>query len=273
MQQVGVNVQMDRSDVVLVERRDQVAVITLNRPDKLNAVTREMADAYATHMRAADDDPDVRAIVVTGAGRGFCSGADIGILAAGAEALSDFLPAREDLPQMALDLRTPVIAAVNGPVAGVGFAYMVGSDVRFAARGATMSTTFARLGLVAEYGLSWLLPRLIGIQAALDLLLTGRTIDADEAARIGLVQAVLPPEDLLDHAIGFGRDLARQCSPYSLANIKEQIYADASRDRATALTDTLERMHYSISRPDLPEALRARAEERLPRFPPLDARR
>jgi enoyl-CoA hydratase/carnithine racemase len=258
MQQVGVNVQMDRSDVVLVERRDQVAVITLNRPDKLNAVTREMADAYATHMRAADDD---RAHV------------GIGILAAGAEALSDFLPAREDLPQMALDLRTPVIAAVNGPVAGVGFAYMVGSDVRFAARGATMSTTFARLGLVAEYGLSWLLPRLIGIQAALDLLLTGRTIDADEAARIGLVQAVLGPEDLLDHAIGFGRDLARQCSPYSLANIKEQIYADASRDRATALTDTLERMYDSISRPDLPEALRARAEERLPRFPPLDARR
>jgi enoyl-CoA hydratase/carnithine racemase len=264
---------MDRSDIVLVDRRDQVAVVTLNRPDKLNAVTREMADAYAASMRAADDDPDVRAIVVTGAGRGFCSGADVGILAAGGDALSDFLPAREDLPQMALDLRTPVIAAVNGPVAGVGFAYMVASDIRFAARGATMSTTFARLGLVAEYGLSWLLPRLIGIQAALDLLLTGRTIDADEAARMGLVQTVLSPEDLLDHAIGFAQDLARDCSPYSLANIKAQIYADAARDRATALSDTLERMYGSIKRPDLPEALRARAEQRPPRFLPLDDRR
>jgi len=261
---------MSDTDVVLVGRRGQVAVVTLNRPAKLNAVTREMADAYARHMRAADRDPDVRAIVVTGAGRGFCAGADLGILGAGVAALSEFLPAPEDLPQMALDLRTPVIAAVNGPVAGVGFAYMLGSDVRFAAEGATMSTTFARLGLIAEYGLSWLLPRLIGLPAALDLLLTGRTIDAAEAARIGLVQAVLPPEDLLDHAVTYGRELARNCSPYSLANIKAQVYADAARDRATALADTLERMHDSVRRTDLPEALRARAEDRPPRFAPLD---
>lgn len=260
------NLQADQTDVVLVERHDRVAVITLNRPDKLNAVTRELADAYAARMRAADADPDVRAIVVTGAGRGFCAGADLSILSAGAEALSGFLPPPEDLPQMALDLRTPVIAAVNGPVAGVGFAYMVGSDVRFAAQGATMSTTFARLGLVAEYGLSWLLPRLIGMPAALDLLLTGRTIDADEAARLGLVQAVLPPADLLDHAIAYGDDLARNCSPYSLANIKAQVYADAARDRASALADTLERMHDSIRRPDLAEAMRARSEQRPPRF-------
>jgi enoyl-CoA hydratase/carnithine racemase len=257
-------------DVVLVDRREQVAVITLNRPAKLNAVTREMADAYADHMRAADRDPDVRAIVVTGAGRGFCAGADLGILAGGADALADFLPESEDLPQLALDLRTPVIAAVNGPVAGVGFAYMLGSDVRFAAEGASMSTTFARLGLVAEYGLSWLLPRLVGVPAALDLLLTGRTIDAAEALRIGLVQDVLQPERLLDHAVAYGQQLARTCSPYSLANIKAQVYADVARDRATALADTLERMHDSITRPDLAEALRARAEGRPPRFAPLD---
>lgn len=257
-------------DVVLVDRREQVAVITLNRPDKLNAVTRELADAYAAGMRDADADPDVRAIVVTGAGRGFCAGADLGILAAGPDALSQFLPDPGDMPQMALDLRTPVIAAVNGPVAGVGFAYMLGSDVRFAAQGATMSTTFARLGLVAEYGLSWLLPRLIGMQAALDLLLTARTIDADEAERLGLVQAVLPPDHLLEHAVAYGQDLARNCSPYALANIKAQVYADAHRDRATALADTLARMHDSIARSDLAEALRARAELRPPRFPPVE---
>jgi enoyl-CoA hydratase/carnithine racemase len=257
-------------DVVLVDRREQVVVITLNRPAKLNAVTREMADAYADHMRAADRDPDVRAIVVTGAGRGFCAGADLGILAAGADELTGFVPAPEDLPLLALDLRTPVIAAVNGPVAGVGFAYMLGSDVRFAAEGASLSTTFARLGLVAEYGLSWLLPRLIGVPAALDLLLTGRTIDAAEAARIGLVQAVLPPERLLEHAVAYGQQLASTCSPFSLATMKAQVYADIARDRATALADTLERMHESIRRPDLAEALRARAEERPPRFAPLD---
>lgn len=268
--QVVSNSQVSSSDVVFVEHRDQVAVITLNRPDKLNAVTRKLADAYAAHMRAADDDPDVRAIVLTGAGRGFCAGADLSILAAGPDALSNFLPPPEALPQMALDLRTPVIAAVNGPVAGVGFAYMIGSDIRFAAQGATMSTTFARLGLVAEYGLSWLLPRLIGMPAALDLLLTARTIDADEAARIGLVHAVLPPDDLLDHAVAYGRELARNCSPFSMANIKAQVYADAARDRATALVDTLERMHASIRRPDLAEAMRARSEQRPPEFRPLD---
>jgi enoyl-CoA hydratase/carnithine racemase len=263
---------VNESDVVLVDRRDQVALVTLNRPDKLNAVTRELADAYATSMRAADDDPDVRAIVVTGAGRGFCSGADLSILGAGADALSQFLPERENLPQLALDLRTPVIVAVNGPVAGIGFAYMVASDVRFAAEGAPISTTFARLGLVAEYGLSWLLPRLVGLPAAMDLLLTGRTIDAAEAARIGLVHAVVPPDDLLDHAIGYARDLARNCSPYAMASIKAKLYADADRDRATALTDTLARMRHSITRPDLAEAIRARAEDRPPEFPPLEDR-
>ena len=266
------NLQVGRSGVVLVDRHDRVAVITLNRPDKLNAVTREMADAYAQSLRSADDDPDVRAIVVTGAGRGFCSGADLSILGGGADALADFVPATEDLPQTALDLQTPVITAVNGPVAGIGFAYMIGSGIRFAARGATMSTTFARLGLVAEYGLSWLLPRLVGVPAALDLLLTGRTIDADEAARIGLVQAVVSPDDLLDHALAYARDLADNCSPYSLANIKAQVYADLARDRATALADTLERMRDSIARPDLAEAMAARAEQRSPSFPPLGGR-
>jgi len=265
-----VNLQVEQPDVVFVERHDRVAVVTLNRPDKLNAVTRELADAYAVRMREADADPDVRAVVVTGAGRGFCAGADLSILSAGADALSQFLPPTRDLPQLALDLRTPVIAAVNGPVAGVGFAYMLGSDVRFAAAGATMSTTFARLGLVAEYGLSWLLPRLIGVPAALDLLLTGRTIDADEAARLGLVQAVLPPADLLDHAIAYGNDLAHHCSPFSLASMKAQVYADVARDRASALADTLERMHDSIARPDLAEAMRARSEQRPPEFRPLD---
>ena len=258
--------QTDATDVVLVERHDRVAVVAFNRPDKLNALTREMADAWAQALRALDDDPRVRAIVTTGAGRGFCAGADLAVLGAGAGALSEFLPSVEDLPLFVLDLATPVVAAVNGPVAGVGFAYMLASDVRFAARGATMSTTFARLGLVAEYGLSWLLPKLVGVPAALDLLLTGRTIDADEAARLGLVREVVAPDDLLAHARAYAAALAEQCSPYSLANIKAQVYADVDRDRATALADTLARMRHSITRSDLAEAMRARTEQRAPRF-------
>lgn len=254
---------------VLTDRHDQVAVVTFNRPDKLNAVTRDLGDAWAAHMRAADADPEVRAIVTTGTGRGYCAGADLALLAGGADALRDLIPPVDDLPHLALGLTTPVIAAVNGPAFGVGFAYMLGSDVRFAAQGATMSTSFARLGLVAEYGLSWLLPRLIGIPAALDLLLTGRTIDAAEALRLGLVTAVLPPDDLLAHAIAYADALARTSSPYSMANMKAQVYADADRDRAAALEDTLARMRESITRPDLAEAMLARSEQRAPDFPSL----
>jgi enoyl-CoA hydratase/carnithine racemase len=119
-------------DVVLVDHSEQIAIITLHRPDKLNAVTRAMADAYAQRMRDADADPDVRAIVVTGAGRGFCAGADLDVLRTGPETLADFLPAIEDFPDLALRLRTPVIAAVNGPVAGIGFrtCWAVTSDLR-----------------------------------------------------------------------------------------------------------------------------------------------
>lgn len=260
-------------DIVLVDYADQIAIITLHRPDKLNAVTRAMADAYAQRMREADADPDVRAILVTGAGRGFCAGADLSVLRGGSEALADFLPALEDFPDLALQLRTPVIVAVNGPVAGIGFAYMLGSDIRFAAQGAAISTTFARLGLVAEYGLSWLLPRLIGLPHALDLLLTGRTISAEDGARMGLINEVVPAEALMDRALAFARDLAENCSPRSLAAIKAQVYGDFERDRAQALAQTVELMRESITWPDLAEALQARAEQRAPRFPPLSPAR
>ncbi|RAY16172.1 enoyl-CoA hydratase [Actinomadura craniellae] len=257
-------------ETVLVRHERAVAVITLNRPQALNAITRPMALAYAAALRTADADPAVRAIVVTGAGRGFCAGADLAVLGEGPEAIRAFVPDPEDLPDLALRLRTPVVAAVNGPVAGIGFAYMLGSDIRFVARGARLATSFSRLGLVAEYGLAWLLPRLLGTSRAMELLLSGRALDAEEAERIGLVHRVVEPEDLLPAALDYAADLAAGCAPSSLAAIKEQVYADLERTRADALADTLRRMDVAFGGPDLAEALTARKEKRPPVFTPLD---
>ncbi len=256
-------------DPVLVRRERAVAIITLNRPRVLNAMTPAMATAYADALRAADTDPQVRAIVVTGAGRGFCAGADLGVLNQGPAAIRHFLPAVEDLPDLALRLRKPVIAAINGPVAGIGFAYLLGSDIRFAARTASIGTSFSRLGLVAEYGVSWLLPRVIGTARALELLLSGRVIDADEAARLGLVHHVTEPEDLLTRAVDYAADLAAHCSPASLAAIKSQVWGDLERSRTEALDNTLALMDASFDSPDLADALAARAEKRAPAFQSL----
>ncbi|WP_460304647.1 enoyl-CoA hydratase-related protein [Actinocorallia aurea] len=258
--------------VVLVEVDRGVAVVTLNRPQALNAMTLEMALAYATALRDADDDPEVRAVVVTGAGRGFCAGADLAILAQGGEAIRKFLPAADDMPRLALSMAKPVVAAINGHAVGIGFAYALGSDVRFAARGAKLATSFSRLGLVAEYGLSYQLPRLIGAANAMDLLLSGRTIDADEAHALGVVNRVVEPEELLPAAIGYARDLADNCAPSSLATIKRQVYGHLDLVEPDALAETLELMDATFGGADLAEALRARTEKRKPVFAPPTAR-
>lgn len=260
-------------DPVLTRTEGAVAVVTLNRPQVMNAFTLPMATAYAKALRAADADPAIRAILVTGTGRCFCAGADIGVLRQGAEAIRSFVPTREDLPpQFALGLSKPVIVALNGPVVGIGLAYMMGSDVRFAAASASVNPAFSRLGLVAEYGLSWLLPRVIGLPKTLDLLLSGRTVSATEAAELGLVKQVVPDADLFDTALRYATEMADACAPSSLAAIKAQVYADLDRTQDDALTDTLARMDASFGEPDLGEALQARTEKRPPIFLPPPAR-
>ncbi|MFJ6852417.1 enoyl-CoA hydratase-related protein [Streptomyces sp. NPDC091271] len=254
---------------VLVSQVGHVAVITLNRPKVLNAMTLPMATAYADALRAADADPAVRAIVVTGAGRGFCAGADLAVLRQGPDAIHRFVPRAEDLPDLALRLRKPVIAAINGPVAGIGFAYLLGSDIRYAASTATISSSFARLGLVAEYGVSWLLPRVVGTTHALELLFSGGTVSAEEAARIGLVQHVTEPGEALTRALAHATELAESCSPASLAAIKAQVWGDLDRPRDDAVRRAFALMDTSFDGPDLAEALAARSEKRRPVFTPL----
>lgn len=256
------------SPEILVSRAGPVAIVTLNRPAVLNAITYPMARAYAAALRAADADPGVRVVVVTGAGRGFCSGADLTRLSQGGAAIRRFVVPAEDLPTVAFRIRKPVIAAVNGPVAGIGFGYMMGSDIRFAAADAKISTTFARLGLVAEYGLAWLLPRAIGTAWSMDLLLTARAITGAEAERIGLVQYV-STGSVLDDAVAYATRLAQTSSPYSMAAVKAQVYAGLDTSADEAIRRAIELMDDSFDNPDLPAALAARAGGRPADFAPL----
>jgi enoyl-CoA hydratase/carnithine racemase len=266
-------------DSVLVSRDRGVVTVTLNRPQTLNAVTSEMERRYVEAMRDADADPTARVIVVTGAGRGFCSGADLSRLA-NTDALTSHVADRDAragdaavqsvLPAAAMAVRKPVVAAVNGPVAGMGFALMMSCDVRFLALDARVGTTFARLGLVAEYGLSWLLPRSIGRGHALELLMSGRIVGSDEALRIGLVQEVVVGEPVLDRALAWAHDVADNCSPRSLAQIKRQFYDDDTATFDEALSRSLAAMQVSFGWEDLPEALAARREKRAPSFKGLE---
>lgn len=253
---------------VTVQISDGVALVTLNRPDRLNALTPQMGREYAERMVEAAASPDVRVIVVTGAGRGFCSGADIAVLSSGAGALGEFVDEQSTglSPTVALDLDVPVVMAVNGPAAGLGFVLALTGDVCFAGTDATFISAFPRLGLVAEYGIAWLLPRIVGHQRAAELLLSGRPVDAVEAYRIGLVHAV--SADAVGDAMAWARVVAQSCAPWSLAQVKRQLNAAAQQDFAKSMTESLGLMRESFGRPDLPEALLARSQGRPPVFAP-----
>jgi len=255
-------------DVLTYRVDDRVALITLNRPDRLNALLPGMGEAYAELLVRADADPDVRAIVVTGAGRGFCSGADLAVLAEGRDALDGYLDGQglETLPTVALAIGTPVVTAVNGPCAGIGFILAMCADARYAASTATFSTSFSRLGLIAEYGSAWVLTRLAGLSTATDLLVTGRTVDAQEALALGLVNGV--SDDALSRAMAWAHDVADHCSPTAMAVIKRQLLDADGQDLRTAVDTSLVEMRAAFQRPDLGQAITAKLEKRDPDFAP-----
>jgi len=260
-------------EVVTRTTEDGVAVLTLNRPDRLNAWTHEMKRVYFDLLEACSADPDVRVIVLTGAGRGFCAGADMdqlssvadgGLEASAAEASQD--PRPQTFP---LGVPKPIIAAINGPCAGLGLVHALMCDLRFAAAGAKLTTAFSRRGLVAEHGISWLLPRLVGPSRALDLLLSGRIVLAEEAQEMGLVNRVVEPDRLLVETIAYARDLAVNCSPASMATMKAQVLGDLARGLDDALERANELMVASFGEKDFAEGVASFLERREPRFAPL----
>jgi enoyl-CoA hydratase/carnithine racemase len=253
---------------LLAERRGAVLLLTFNRPERLNAWTNALEDSYFEALLAADADPEVRAIVVTGAGRGFCAGADMEDLASapGATDAQIDRPFPRHLPLM---VRKPVIAAVNGAAAGLGLVEALFCDVRFASPEALFMTAFVRRGLVAEYGASWLLQRLVGPGRATDLMLSGRRVGGVEAADIGLVEFLVPAEELVDRAVAYAAELAASCSPWSMATIKSQLQLDAERGFAESVRDADALMRQSFRGSDIAEGVASFTERRPPVFAPL----
>jgi enoyl-CoA hydratase/carnithine racemase len=280
------------SEVVLKEVHDDgVAVLTLNRPERLNAWTGELEQQYFGALRECAASERVRVIVVTGAGRGFCAGADMQSLqdigaavsgtdsengsggangaAAGADADAQ-AAAREQTPQtFTLSVPKPVIAAINGPCAGIGLVLALMCDVRFVAENAKLTTAFARRGLVAEHGISWILPRLVGPARALDLLLSGRVVLGREAVELGLCNRATPAETVLEETLAYARELATQCSPASMAQMKRQVYAAMQEPLADALAEADRLMLASFAKPDFAEGVASFVERRDPRFAAL----
>ena len=269
---------------IIYEVEDPVATITINRPERLNALTARTQVELKHAMIAAERDERVVGIVLTGAGRAFSAGADMRTLgeiaerrAVGQDATLAQLEAesreREVDPEFRVtwsfipSLKKPVIAAVNGPCAGMSTAIATMCDLRFASESAVFTTSFSQRGLVAEHGLSWMLPRLVGPAKALDLLWSARRVDAREAERLGLVDRVVPGDELLATARGYTEDLAAHASPTSIMVMKRQVYLHLMRPLHEAMEDTNRLMAESLRRDDFREGVASFVEKRAPAFP------
>ncbi len=260
---------------------DPVAVITLNRPEVLNAFTLTMAAEMRHAVYRAERDPSVVGIVITGAGRAFCAGADMNMLRG---ITAGDAPTRE--PDQDLDLTPPhpvpadldgeytyllavtkpVIAAINGPIAGMAVPIALCCDLRFMADDAPLLTAFSQRGLIGEWGVAWLLPRLVGTARALDLLLSSRRVSGREAEAMGVVNRSLPKEEVLPHSIAYVRALAETVSPASMAVIKSQVYQDLVGPLGPAEKDARRRMVNSFSGEDFKEGVASFLDKRPPRF-------
>jgi enoyl-CoA hydratase/carnithine racemase len=263
---------------------DRVATITLNRPDKLNAWTAIMEREVRSAIEEAERDENVRVIILTGAGRGFCAGADMSLLSSVVQSGVDERVRKQasssstsgPVDGVRADFRKkysyfpaigkPVIAAINGPVVGLGLVIALYCDLRFASDAAKFSTAFARRGLIAEYGLAWILPRLVGHSNALDLLFSARMVDASEALRMGLVNQVFPQDSFLAKVNEYARDLAANSSPRSTRVMKRQVY-DAMFQTLEEAFDVAEReMLASLQCEDFKEGVAHFLEKRAPAF-------
>ncbi|NNE11631.1 MAG: enoyl-CoA hydratase [Ilumatobacter sp.] len=264
-------------EAVLYDVRDRVAVITFNRPERLNAWSPALHEGYFTSLDRAAADPDVRVIVVTGAGRGWCAGADMDVLQGIGDA-GGFDESDPDATEAsgkewkhthAMTIPKPVIAAINGACAGLGFVHALACDLRFAAEGAKFTVAFGRRGLIGEWGLSWTLPRLVGQSVALDLMLSSRIFLAEEAKELGVVDRVFAPDALMDQTLAYANDLATNVSPTSMAVMKQQIYTHPQLGIDEALADSIRLMEESVRRPDFKEGVASFVEKRPPNFQPL----
>ena len=259
---------------VLIDIFEGIATLTLNRPDRGNAWNQAMSRDYVAALQNAARSADVRAIVLTGAGKAFCTGGDSEVLGGVAEkggvdegdrahtgGLTDHL--------IALRVGKPVIGAINGACFGIGMQQALCCDMRIGSHEAKFSTAFARRGVIGEMGITWLLPRLVGTGHALDLLLSARLVRAPEAERMGLLNRIVPPADLMDEARTIAREMATKCAPSSMKAIKAQVWSDLDRDLRGSYNRASDLMDASFSSAAFKEGVASWQEGRDPDFPPL----
>lgn len=273
-------------DEIQYEVNGAAAVITLNRPDALNALTNNMMEELKHALDAAERDAQVVGIILTGAGRGFCAGLDMnalnsqasgGDLSAGVERKQlDADPGDKTMGEnfqvaftYILSIRKPVIAAINGACAGLGMSIALLCDMRFGSDNARFITAFSQRGLIAEHGQSWILPRLLGSARALDLLWSSRKVGAAEAKEMGLLDRVFEQDDLVSETIAYINELAANCSPISLMVMKQQVYRHLNMELGDAMHESNRWMAESLKREDFREGVQSFMEKRPPDFKPI----
>ncbi len=265
---------------LIYDKQDKVAIITLNRPERMNAITPTLAGELKDAMADAQGDPAIAAIVVTGAGKSFCPGMDMGVLQAAAErkksdgAEQPAAPHAIDINHHSLfgfmlRMHKPIIGALNGNCVGMGLSMALHFDIRIAGEGTRMSAIFVRRGLSVEHGSSWLLPRLVGMSHAMDLALTGRIIGAQEALAMGLVSRVVPDDKLLSTAVEMAREIAANCSPTAMAEAKRMLWQHLTGDYQMATDDSTAIMFSMFRQGDFKEGVMAFVHKRPPRFKPV----
>ena len=263
------------TDELLVEQQDRILVLTLNRPERLNAISRDMLEELSAKLVEANKDPDIRCIVLTGAGRGFCAGLDL--VAVNEGGLGSRESARgQNRPRQLFDLRdapinvmwnidTPVVCAINGAAAGYGMDITLLADIRIAAKRAKMAAVTAKRNVVPESGGTWLLPRLIGWAKAAELYYRARTIDAEEALEIGLVNTVVPDTELLPTALEWANEIADN-APMAVQTTKRMMRMGLEESYDTAVDHLMVHLNSMFQSEDFEEGVRAFLERRKPQF-------
>ena len=257
---------------VLYEVADHIATITLNRPERMNTISHRMLNELTRHLVAADADPDVRVVILTGTGRAFCAGLDLGeatrggsdSIANGAR-ISTNLDLRETPPTVLFNMGTPTICALNGSAAGYGMDTALGCDIRLMASGAKMAAAFTKRGILPESGGTWFLPRLIGWSKAAELIFTGRTLTAAECVEMGLASRVVPEAELMDVARALAAEIAAN-APLAVQASKRMMRMGLDETFNDHVHHVFLQLLPLLRTEDAKEGMRAFMEKRAPQF-------